>query len=807
MTDALIGTDFSEREIEILSLLADGLSNREIADRTGITLYTVKWYLKQLYSKLYVNNRTQAATKARELGLLEDSTADAGQIVNNLPHLLTPFLGRQEELQQLQQVISDDAIRLITIHGLGGMGKTRLALEAAQRFSLMFPDGVFFIPFAQVHGDPLRAIGETLKLQLDNHDSSIDALATALYGKKCLFVLDNFEHLAQKSPYLVDLLRHVPDLKILVTSRELLHIQGEYVFRLGGLTVPDSLVDLEKNGAYLLFLQRAHMVDASFTPTRDEQASIALICKGVGGMPLAIELAAGWTAVLSVHETLKRLQKSLDLLASDEQDRPERQQSVRATFDYSWSMLSPDVQDTLTSLGVFDVTGFTFAAAEKIAGATPTSIKQLRDAAIIQATEDRHFVFHPLIRQFVTERLQADEVLYHEVAEKYGQYYFDFVVEHNIAFRESIDLRVIKSFFGEAFQLDIAWLYVLSKERYDWLLQAVEVGYMCDIVSLWSEVDHLFAQTLTVLPKEHDLLRGRLLAFRAIFAFRFNNLNTLREYAQTSWNILHDTPYALDAGAAMAYCAIGETFLGDPNQAFALLEQIEGLLEREDLGENAYARLIISAARPIALYFAGHNDKALPLLEQIEAPAWHDLHIHLCECYISLNRMDEAREALEALYNAALDSSYYKSAMSSAFYLSIIDSSLEELPDNVVRACIELTQISSYRPIIAQIAHYQGTQLMMRGHHAWGKLLLRGNLHMLHLIGEPFLMYRFAFRTARLMQKFQPEDAEQLFEALLNDSQCPQSVRDSVAKHLKRGASAKPIGDLILGTFDDVLLR
>lgn len=806
MTDALIGTDFSEREIEILSLLADGLSNKEIADRTGITLYTVKWYLKQLYSKLYVNNRTQAATKARELGLLDETSDNSIQIVNNLPHLLTPFLGRQEELQQLEQAISDDSVRLVTIHGLGGMGKTRLALEAAQRFSPMFSDGVFFIPFAKVHGDPLRAIGETLKLQLGNHDSSIDALATALYGKKCLFVLDNFEHLADKSPYLVDLLRHVPGLKMLVTSRELLHIQGEHVFRLGGLTVPDSLIDLEQNGAYLLFLQRAHMVDATFTPTRDEQASIALICKAVGGMPLAIELAAGWTSVLSVHETLKRLQKSLDLLASDEQDRPERQQSVRATFDYSWGMLAPDAQKTLLSLGIFDVTGFTFTAAESIAGATPKIIKQLRDTAIIQATEEKRFVFHPLIRQFITEQLQADEMLYHSIAEKYGQFYFDFVMEHIEEFRNSFDIRVIRSFFGEAFNLDIAWFYVLSKERFEWLLQAVEVGYMADVVSLWAEVNTLFSRTMRALSPEHELLRGRLLAFRAIFAFRFNKLDDLRDYAQTSWGILQDTPYALDTGAAMAYYAIGEAFLGDSKQSFALLEQIEALLERDDLGQNAYARSIIKAARPVALFFAGHSEKALPLLEKLDVPPWHDLQIHLSECYISLNRIDDAREALEILYSAALDSGYYKSAMSAAFYLAIIDSSQDELADNVVRACIELTRISSYRPIIAQIAHYQGTQLMMRGHHNWGKLLLRGNLQMLHLIGETFLMYRFAFRIARLMQKFQPEDAEQLFNALRNDPQCPQSVRDRVAKHLGRSATATSTGGLILNTFDDVLL-
>ena len=152
----------SEREIEILGLLNEGLTNREIADKTGLTLYTVKWYLKQIYSKLYVSNRTQAAAKARELGLFdEDAEAPAKpEPIITLPETLTPFYGRRDELDRIETMLLDDSTRLITLHAAGGMGKTRFALEAAHQFQPKFEDGAFFVPLGSVRNDPLFTITE-----------------------------------------------------------------------------------------------------------------------------------------------------------------------------------------------------------------------------------------------------------------------------------------------------------------------------------------------------------------------------------------------------------------------------------------------------------------------------------------------------------------------------------------------------------------------------------------------------------------------------------------------------------------------
>ncbi|MEL6524683.1 MAG: LuxR C-terminal-related transcriptional regulator, partial [Chloroflexota bacterium] len=197
MTVSEITLDLTEREIEILELLNEGLKNKEIATRTHLTLYTVKWYLKQIYSKLYVSNRTQAATKARELGLFQDDakriSREMAAIRTNLPERTMSFFGREADIKQVKDWLLGD-MRLVTLHGIGGMGKTRLALEVGHQLLPAFTDGVYFISLTASDINPLHLLADTLALNTTEADITAQ-VATYLHNKHMLLILDNFEHL------------------------------------------------------------------------------------------------------------------------------------------------------------------------------------------------------------------------------------------------------------------------------------------------------------------------------------------------------------------------------------------------------------------------------------------------------------------------------------------------------------------------------------------------------------------------------------------------------------------------------------
>lgn len=786
MQKNVVQDELTEREIQILSLLNEGLKNQDIATRTGLTLYTVKWYLKQIYSKLYVSNRTQAATKAREMGMLDsyEVTENRATITSYMPAVLTPFFGREQELSQLRVLLIEDINRLLTIHGAGGMGKTRFAQEASQRFRQDFDDGVFFVSLAHRNDDPLFGILEILQLSSNSDDNVLNDLSAFLKNKRCLIILDNFEHLTQYASQVVSLLERTKFLQIVVTSREVLHIQGEFVFPLDGLQTGIDKTNIAMNGAYQLFVQRARSGYVDFQPTGHEQMLIVAICELLGGMPLAIEIAAGWASVLSIEDTLERLKSSFDLLTSDEQNRPQRQQSVQATLDYSWDLLSPESQQVLLSLSIFNYASFPFDAAEKVAGATPTIIKQLLDTALLHRSGHKRFILHPVIRQYLSDRLQTDTALYIQVRTQHGQYYFDFVMSHILAFRKDYDLKIIKSFLPELYNLRIAWEFAVEQRNYEWLEAAVEVGYLNEAIALWTETDLLFATTAKYVPETYHILHARFLAFRTVFAFRSHDLDAMRTYATQSWAVLRDTQYAWDAGTAMSYLALGESFLGEVENGLAILDKIEPLLQNTDLEPNAYAYGVIHNARPMFLLFSEQFEEALPLLDNLYAPSWHEVRIHLSKCYLELGMKEEARQSLEAVYNAALDNHYYKSAVYAVFYLCVIDSNDDSVTHDIANALAELVRISGNYLIIAKLAYYLATLLIMRGYEEWARLLSYSILQMLYDLGELSLMYQYAFKIAQVLSDSYPTIARSIYYILIRDTQCPTDIQQEATDNI-----------------------
>ncbi|MCX7783801.1 MAG: AAA family ATPase, partial [Meiothermus sp.] len=320
--------------------------------------------------------------------------AQAAPPQHNLPTPSTPFIGRRRELRTLAQHLANPDCRLLTLVGLGGMGKTRLALELAAQQVERFPEGVWLVALAgvaspeQLVSSIASALGFTFagptdpKLQLLNY----------LRGKALLLLLDNFEHLLEARALLEELLAQAGGLKLLVTSRLALELPGEWLFDLEGLPYPPPHTedDLDGFDAVRLFISRAERLSNRFVLTPATLEAIAELTRRVQGMPLALELLASWVRGLGVPEILAQLGRSFELLQTGGRDLPERHRSIGAILDYSWQLLSEPEQAVLARLSVFRG-GFTLEAAQAVAGAHLGLLLRFINQSLVQRGEDGRY--------------------------------------------------------------------------------------------------------------------------------------------------------------------------------------------------------------------------------------------------------------------------------------------------------------------------------------------------------------------------------------------------------------------------------
>ena len=294
---------------------------------------------------------------------------------NNLPLQPTPFLGREDQVVRVVALLSREDVRLLTITGPGGVGKTRVALQAAVDLLELFPDGVWFVDLSVLDDPTLvpSAIASVLGVREEGHVLP-ERLARVLGEKQLLLVLDNFERLLESAPIVTGLLAEAPGAKALVTSRTPLHISGEQEYPLLPLLLPDpthlpSLERMLQLEAVRLFVERAQAVKPDFTLTPANASAVAEICHRLDGLPLAIELAAALIKMLPPQLLLNRLEKRLPLLTRGARDLPTRQQTMRDAIAWSHDLLTPEEQTLFHRLAVFPG-GCTLEAAEWVAGWT-----------------------------------------------------------------------------------------------------------------------------------------------------------------------------------------------------------------------------------------------------------------------------------------------------------------------------------------------------------------------------------------------------------------------------------------------------
>jgi predicted ATPase/DNA-binding SARP family transcriptional activator len=296
-----------------------------------------------------------------------------------LPVPPTPLIGREQAVAEVSALVREGHTRLVTLTGVGGTGKTRLALQVAAELDCEFSDGAWFVALAPV-ADPLlvlATLAQALGVREAAGRSLEERLREDLCGRQLLVVLDNFEHLLAAAPAVTGLLAACPKLAVLATSRAALRVSGEQVYELPPLATPDlDALDaadpadedgLLANDAVALFVVRARAVRPNFTLTAANAAAVATICARLDGLPLALELAAARLRLLSAQELQARLQRRLELLTGGPRDLPARQQTLRATLDWSHDLLDPAEQQLLARLAVF-AGGCTLAAAEAVCG-------------------------------------------------------------------------------------------------------------------------------------------------------------------------------------------------------------------------------------------------------------------------------------------------------------------------------------------------------------------------------------------------------------------------------------------------------
>jgi len=377
-----------------------------------------------------------------ELGLVPPTAETAQEeritrLAASLPLPLTSLIGREQEMTAVCVLLRRSKVRLLTLAGTGGVGKTRLALHIADQLQEDFSDGVCFVSLAPLQDAALvlPTIGQALQLQGAGSRSPLEHLKTFLQGKHLLLVLDNFEHLGAAASPLVELLVACPYLKLLITSREVLHVRGEHTFVVQPLTLPDPEPFPERevilsSGAVALFVERAQEILPDFELTDEDVALIAEICRRVDGLPLAVELAAARLKLLPLQTLLKRLEERLLILTGGPRDLPERQQTLRNTLEWSYELLSEEEQRLFRRLSVF-VGGCSLEAVEALSemldGSKPTDmldeVTSLLDKHLLyQEKQELRLLMLETIREYGLERLAScDEQ--EQARRAHAQYY------------------------------------------------------------------------------------------------------------------------------------------------------------------------------------------------------------------------------------------------------------------------------------------------------------------------------------------------------------------------------------------------
>jgi predicted ATPase/DNA-binding SARP family transcriptional activator/Tfp pilus assembly protein PilF len=471
--------------------------------------------------------------------------------LRNFPSESTSFIGRDLELTDVVNTLNQPNCRLLTLIGPGGIGKTRLAQRAALEVAAGYADGVTFVPLASVGAATLLASAIASALSFSFYGQDLEhQLLSYLRGKEMLLVLDNLEHLLEGAPLIAGLLEGCPKLKILATSRERLCLSSEWLFHVGGMSLPedDEVAWLEGYDAVQLFLRRARRVRADFALAKENRAAVVQICGLVGGAPLGIELAAGWVTVLSCEEIAEEMEKGFDFLSSSLRDVPERQRSLRRVFEHSWRLLLGDERTAFKRLSVFRG-GFTRKAAERVADVSMRALLSLVNKSLVKRSPGGRFDLHELVKQYAAEKLAEAPEEERRTRDRHCDYYVGFLREREQSLEGREQQRALREIEGELDNIRLAWRWAVRGRKLEALEQALQpLLFFYEIPGLYQEGEEAFRMAVNNLPvpdeaervrvEDESLTLGRLLVSHGVFQWWLGRLEKAEDLFKRSLAML-----------------------------------------------------------------------------------------------------------------------------------------------------------------------------------------------------------------------------------------------------------------------------
>ncbi|MCC6457478.1 MAG: tetratricopeptide repeat protein [Caldilineaceae bacterium] len=534
--------------------------------------------------------------------------------MHNLPPQLTVFIGRTEEIAEISHLIENPDCRLLTVAGVGGIGKTRLAIQAAAQMGDAFTDGVYLIALQPVAATQfiVSTIADAISFPLVGNQDPEVQLLQHLCDKQMLLVMDNFEHLLDGVRLLTTILEAAPQVKLLVTSRETLHLQEEWLYPIEGLDYPkastnplgDAKLDATAYSAMQLFAERARHMRRGFSLS-DELVDVAAICQIVEGMPLALELAAAWTQTMSCRAIAAEIQRDLDFLATEWRNVPDRQRSMRAVFAHSRHMLTPTEQEVFKRLSIFRG-GFRREAAEVVVGATLSVLNSLVSRSLLRWETAGRYAVHELLRQYADEILSASAEEKTAICDQHCAYYTDFLYKRLPDLIGGKQLEALVVIEAEIENIRVAWHYAVEQRKIEEIGRAVQVYLLLYVYrSRPLEGLAIFEQAIQQLgifeatdPRERLLaIRFQELAWFYVRMGRLDEAQAIQERIQFFYDQLEIAPIEGSSTDPLFIGAILAVVRGEYQTALRLgHEALQKSYQSPHLSNRQYAQYALAGA-------------------------------------------------------------------------------------------------------------------------------------------------------------------------------------------------------------------
>jgi non-specific serine/threonine protein kinase len=566
-------------------------------------------------------------------------------LYTNLPVELTSYIGRKRELIEVRHLVSTS--RLVTLTGAGGCGKTRLALRVATDLATLFADGVYWIELAVVNDPKLlhQAVLQALGLPESPNRDSIDLLADYFQAKHSLLILDNCEHIIDAcARFASHLLQSCSKLNIIVTSREALDVDGELAWIVPPLQIPSiqsqsPLSDLSKYDAVRLFVARASMIVPDFALTKQNKDAVIKICQRLDGMPLAIELATARIKVLGVEQISERLDNALQLLTQGKRSAPSRHQTLRATLDWSYNLLSEAEKKLFRRLAVF-AGGFTLEAAEAICagdGIKPENILELVASLVsksllvlvernakLQATPEGaiHYRFLEIIRHYACERLieAGDEAT---IRNRHLSYFHDWTLMNEAELYTAEQLTLLTNLDRDLENIRGALQWALKTQPVMALRMATALTLFWNVRGYTTEGRRWGKQALQ--ETEHDLTseaigaRARALSMVAFLTMTQGDNQSASDLVAQTIPMLRAQNDELGLARALFVQSASLSFLGQSSMARAAADESFELGSR--LGDP-FTLTIALAIMAGALFRVGEIATAQRFMQEALSNSW-----------------------------------------------------------------------------------------------------------------------------------------------------------------------------------------